>query len=208
MTIFLLIIIRFFTLGINCHQDNCISEKITDITFYNTLKNQQTIDIIKDNKIIKNKGKIKIKIDNEKIINFTDCIYKNNEIKNKSYKYLGFSHKTNSYVIQIAHYESSEFMLINKSGSIIHTWSIPYISTNNELISLSKGIEYEVYNNGFQVFQLKNNIFYKKCNVIISNLEPTELRWIGKHAFALKLQDPNHINHSKSNTEYRIYSLK
>ena len=186
----------------------CVQESSSNEQLFRNLKLTKTALLAGKNLVKKLNGRIVLSLEEGKKMSFSDYSSNEDESLIKTYTYLGFSHQMNLYFVQLMRYESSDYITISKKGKIDTLWSQPYVSPQGKTaVALSRGLEYEVYSNGFQVYETKTGGLTKVCTKIIEKYEPMDLRWINEKSFVLKLRDPFSKAQPKK-TVYRKYTLE
>ena len=170
---------------------DCAKELPATRTTFNNLKITSTAALTSKGLFKNISGKLVLKFKNSKDFTFRDFVDSDDETAIRTHDYLGFSPVLDRFVVQLKYYERSEILLISKSCEVDTLWEIPYVSADGKMaVALSRGVEYEVYNNGFQIFGIGPKGLFKVCEKKIIGYEPIALRWSGNKSFVLKAINP------------------
>lgn len=170
---------------------DCAKELPATRAIFEKLKSTSTTSLTSKGLFKNTAGKLILKFQNGKNVTFKDFANPEDETAVKTHNYLGFSQALNRFLVQLKYYEHSEVLLISKECEVDTLWEIPYVSADGKMaISLSRGIEYEVYNNGFQVSTINSKGFFKICDKKIISYEPMALRWSSNKSFILETVNP------------------
>jgi len=123
---------------------------------------------------------------------FKDKIFPKNEIEDVTYKYLGFFPRHQVHLIQVAYYESSEILLIEKSGNIVRLVSEPvYSPSQQRLLAASRGIVYAMMPNSLQLVEKVDGRLQIVWETIPKKWEPVDLFWTSDSMAFLKQEQIN-----------------
>ncbi|MDO7877141.1 hypothetical protein Q5H93_20515 [Hymenobacter sp. ASUV-10] len=118
---------------------------------------------------------------------FRDKVIANNEVGDVTYEYQGFSAALQQHCIQVQYYESSEWLIVEQNGNIIHLFSPPDYSPNRALILTgSQGLVYSMMPNGMQLFRKTNGKMTLLWELRPATWEPAEFFWVSDALIYLK----------------------
>ena len=171
----------------NVADEELITESENDISFsytniskyeYETLKkdNKNEILSVPEEKFEETDKGLSIKLSNGKTLSFVNNDGEECESCIEIYRYVGFSTAHNLHVYYQHLYESTEFFLVNEQGGAFHIWGEPsFLNGSNLMFCISGLLVYDI-DNGFQIYEIKENI-----PVLLKQYDITD--WIPNYAF-------------------------
>lgn len=189
--------------------NNCPNEQQSNKVEYDHSKKAAVPVLSQKNLFKKNKGQLTIVVKQMKKIIFKDLHSLSDETANKEFIYLGYISVIDNFLIQVMNYESSEYILVSKSGEKVSIWDIPYISDDNKtIVIVSKGIENSATQNGLQILNFLNGEVINTCSINIKVNEPIDVRWNDHNYFVVKYSHLNGERSSVKNYTYNKFSVK
>lgn len=138
--------------------------------------------------VVKRKGQIVIATTSGKRV-FTDKVSPDDETQQRTHEYLGFLPKTKEHLIKTSYWEGADYTLIESDGSKIKLISPPSYSPNQQnIITSSCGLVYEMMPNSVQVLTRKNGRPALVWKVYPTQWEPVEVFWVFDSVAYLKQQ--------------------
>jgi hypothetical protein len=118
---------------------------------------------------------------------FKDKVFPKNEVDDITYEYLGFFPKHKVHLIQVAYYESSEVLLVEKNGNIVRLVSEPlYSPSQQRLLAASRGIVYAMMPNSLQLVEKVAGRLQIVWEITPKKWEPVDLFWTSDSVACLK----------------------
>lgn len=123
---------------------------------------------------------------------FKDKVFPKNEVEDVTYEYLGFFPRHQVHLIQVAYYESSEVLLVEKSGNIVRLVSVPLYSPGQQrLLAASRGIVYAMMPNSLQLVEKVAGRLQIVWETTPKKWEPVDLFWTSDSVACLKQEQIN-----------------
>jgi hypothetical protein len=181
------------------------SENIPEKKYLELKKQCSSIQLKQDENHVKIDGKMCLIGKAGKKICFEDK-KGGSETEEISYTYLG-SLLNNYSIVRKSYYETSEILIIDKNNNkTVSAWDIPVMSGNqNYLMTFSNNVEYDILNNGIQVYDVSPAGVNKLFELEMKEGKPTEVCWIKENQLLMKVVFLNrNYDIDKEKTKYSI----